>query len=94
MMKKEATITGDILRGMAKTFFNKLPQYEDEPEPRFSTGWLDGFKARYKIKKYTRHGDAGAVDRVTVEVELTELREDLKIFECDDIYNMDETGLF
>lgn len=26
-MKKEVTITGDILKGIAKTFFNKLPQY-------------------------------------------------------------------
>lgn len=73
-MKKEITITGDILKGMAKVFFNKLSQYRDESESRFSTGWLDGFKARYRIKKYTRYDDAGAVDRVVVEVELSELR--------------------
>ena len=91
---KEAAITGEILKGMALVFWNKLPQYSDEPQPRFSTGWLDAFKARYKIKKFRRHGESGAVDRVVVEEELSELREDLKDVDSEDIYNMDETGLF
>ena len=79
---------------MTLVFWNKLPQYSNEPQPRFSTGWLDAFKARYKIKKFRRHKESGAVDRVVVEEELSKLREDLKDVDSEDIYNMDETGLF
>ena len=79
---------------MALVFWNKLPQYSNEPQPRFSTGWLDIFKARYKIKQFRRYGESGAVDRVLVEGELVELREDLKDVDNEDIYNIDETGLF
>ena len=75
-------------------FWNKLPQYSDESQPRFSTGWLDAFKARYKIKRFRRHGKAGAVDRILVKEELIELREDLKDVDNENIYNIDETGLF
>ena len=93
-MKKESAITGDILKSIAKVFFNKLSQYYDELQPRFSTGQLDGFKVRYKIKKYLRYGDAEAVDRVIIKVELSELRQDIQTFDVEDIFNIDKIELF
>ena len=51
MMRKEATITGEILKEIAAIFWSKLPQYADEEQPKFSTGWLDGFKNRHQISK-------------------------------------------
>ena len=38
--------------------------------PKFSTGWLDSYKARHNIKKYRQHGEAGVVDLVVIEEKL------------------------
>ena len=94
MQRKEAAITGDILKKMANLFWDKLPQYQNVERPKFSTGWLDAFKKRYKLKKYVRHGDAGSVNMEDIEAELIEIREILKSYPTDDIYNMDESALF
>lgn len=92
MQNKGAVITGDILKEMAAEFWIRLPQYNHLPIPKFSNGWLQAFKKRHQIKRYTRHGEAGAVDRV-FEKELIELREDILPYSDRDIYNMDETAL-
>ena len=69
MMRKNATITGDILREMAAIFWTKLSQYAGQESPRFSVGWLTGFKYRHQIKKYRRHGEARAVSQEVKEFE-------------------------
>lgn len=48
--KKKATVTGDLLKEMAAMFWEKLPQYARQPKPKFSTVWLEGFKAPNSIK--------------------------------------------
>jgi hypothetical protein len=48
MQKKRAVITGDILKEQAIKLWKSLPQYEDYQQPKFSNGWLDGFKKRFK----------------------------------------------
>ena len=60
MEQKKAIITGDILKEKAKQLWNDLPQYNSIKEPRWSNGWLDGFKKRFKIKEYLQHGEAGS----------------------------------
>src|SRR5438270_9098771 len=45
------TVTGEILQQMALKFWLKLPQYSTLEPPKFSSGWLHGFKARYNIKR-------------------------------------------
>ena len=52
MEQKKATVTGDILKEMAAILWEKLPHYAGQEVLKFSTGWLDGFKARHNIKKY------------------------------------------
>ena len=94
MMFKNATITGDILREMATLFWSKLPQYASIETPKFSVGWLIGFKQRFHIKHYIRHGELGNVNRVMVEEELIEIRQDLDPYDSEDIYNMDESALY
>lgn len=42
--KNKATVTGDLLNEMASVLWEKLPQYEWQPKPKFSTGWLEGFQ--------------------------------------------------
>jgi hypothetical protein len=41
-----------------------------------------------------RHGEAAAVDRTQLELDLSDLRNLLEQYPLEDIYNMDETGLF
>lgn len=86
MEKKKATVTGDLWKGMASVFWDKLPQYEGQPKPKFSTGWLEGFKARHIIKKYRLYGEAGAVDMVVVEEELREIREIVQPYDNENVY--------
>jgi len=40
------------------------------------------------------HGQAGAVDTIAIQRDLEKLKEELVAFKDDDIFNMDETGLF
>ena len=94
MEKKKATVTGDLLKEMASVFWDKLPQYEGQPKPKFSIGWLEGFKARHSIKIYRLYGEAGTGDMIVVEEELQEIRETLQPYDNEDVYNMDESALF
>ena len=94
MVRKNATITGDILRAMGKKFWDQLPQYRDHPPPSFSVGWLDGFKKRNSIRRRKRAGESGSVDLEEMENSLIGLRSSLSLYSLDDIFNMDETGLF
>ena len=94
MELKHATLTGELLIETALQFWRRLPQYQSLPEPKFSVGWLAGFKQRHGIKRQRKHGEVASVDAATVEAELVELRELLKDYELDDIYNMDETAIF
>lgn len=85
--------SGDILREKAQQIWQRLPQYADQPCPDFSSGWLKRFKLRYNIKQHTRHGEAGSVSEST-EQEMKGLQTIAGEFQEEDIYNMDETGLY
>ena len=75
MQRKRAPLSGDLLREMALKFWKRLPLYRNQPPPRFSIGWLDSFKRRYKITKHRQHGELGSVKRVEVEEECNGLRD-------------------
>lgn len=94
MEKKKAIVTGDLLMEMASVFWDKLPQYEGQLKPKFSTGWLEGFKACHSIKIYWLYGEVGAVDMVIVEEKLQEIRETVQQYDNENVYNMDESALF
>ena len=94
MVRGGATITGDILKEMARVFWDKLPMYRDLPVPKFSSGWLEGFKQRHHIKRRMKHGEASSVDIIQVEEELVELRKTLAPYAPQDKYNMDESALY
>jgi DDE superfamily endonuclease/Tc5 transposase DNA-binding domain len=94
MNRKGSTITGYILKQMADKFWDSLPQYSTLPRPSWSEGWLTAFKQRHHISQRMRHGESAGVDRMQLELDLAELRTFLSDYHLDDIYNMDETGLF
>jgi hypothetical protein len=62
MQHKNALITQEILKAKAKEIWERLPQYNEVESPKRSNGWIDGFKKRFKIKEYVRHGEATSAD--------------------------------
>ena len=48
---------------MAAVLWGYLPEYAGQPKPKFSTGWLDGFKHRYRIGKRKKRGETMDADR-------------------------------
>jgi hypothetical protein len=72
-----------------------LPQYDNIKEPKWSNGWLEGFKKRYKIKEYVQHGEASsaAIDNPDNITQMEALRYLYTKYKLCDILNMDETGL-
>ena len=95
LQNKKATITGDILKEKATQLWNALPQYQGIEMPKFSNGWLGGFKHRYKIREYVQHGEAGgaAVETPNAITQMNGVRELCSQYERRNILNMDETGL-
>jgi hypothetical protein len=96
MQKKKAIITGDIIKGQASYIWNHLPQFEHLPEPTWSNGWLEGFKKRFRIKEYVQHGEASSADVNSPKAiqQIEDLRKLCSQYKDQDIFNMDETGLF
>ena len=85
--------SGELLRQKALQIWQQLPQYSDRPPPEFSIGWVGNFKKRHNIKEFVQHGEAGSAPEAT-EVEMRSLRTLAGEYQEEDIYNMDETGLF
>lgn len=85
--------TGEILIAKARDIWRSLPQYKDRPEPHFSSGWLHRFRQRHNIKSQNRHGEAGSITQ-EAEEEMAGIRTISGEYNEEDIYNMDETGLF
>jgi len=61
---------------------------------RASRGYVRGFLSRIGLASMRLHCQAGAVDTIAIERGLEKLQEELAAFKDDDIFNMDETGLF
>jgi hypothetical protein len=96
MQKKKAVITGEILKSQAIKFWNALPQYQGEEQPKFSNGWLHGFQRRFKIKEYINHGEAASaeIDKPEAIAQMERVRQLAAKYNPANILNMDETGLF
>jgi len=81
----------------AHELWERLPQYVlDIDEPKWSNGWLEGFKKRFNIKEYVQHGEAATADIYSLAniTQMEELRQLCATYADEDIFNMDETGSF
>lgn len=45
-------ITSDMIRATASRLFRQMRDFDGISEPRWSDGWLAGFKKRFRIKSY------------------------------------------
>jgi len=87
-------VTGEILLTKAATIWPQIPQYIDQKPPEFSQGWLANFKRRYGLKRRVQHGEAQGAYTDKIEEEMRAVRTLCGEYREDDIYNMDETGLY
>lgn len=93
-MEANTIITGHMLKEKARWFWDRLPQYRHEEMPKFSIGWLSGFKKRHGNKEHVRHGESGSVDTSKTLEGLRRVQEIVAEYASEDVYNCDETGLF
>ena len=68
--------------------------YQGQQQPSFSSGWVDNFKKRNRISRRKLHGEAGSADTEGAEERMQELRVIIDAYPNQDVYNMDEAGLF
>jgi len=61
---------------------------------RASRGYLRGFLSLTGIKSVRLHGQGGAVDKEAAERGMEVVRKRLEAYRAEDIFNMDETGIF
>ena len=66
----------------------------EEEKFKGSTGWIDNFKKRHNLKKYNIHGEAAGAPLQDLDAMRENLRQTLKNYAPEDIFNCDETGLF
>ncbi|OKP10331.1 CENP-B protein 2 -like protein [Penicillium subrubescens] len=86
-------ISGPLIRMKAVEYWKKIPVYAELPGPLFSDGWLTRFKKRHSIRYHTFHGEAASVP-ASIHDEMKPIKAICDQYQPDDIYNMDETGLF
>lgn len=94
MLKENGTITDDLLKSTAKRLFNVLHQYHNLEPPAFGWYWLEGYKARWKDERNKIDNELDTGDPVDTENQFEDLRKGLEMFDCEEIYTMDETALF
>jgi hypothetical protein len=86
-------ITGPLIQYKAAEFWKKIPEYRDLPTPLFSDGWVTRFKQRHSLRYITFHGEAASVPS-SIHDDIIPLRIICDQYKHEDIYNMDESGLY
>ena len=88
-------LTGEVLRQKWQVFADMVGVPEDE-RLTLSEGWLSWYKNRMGLKQMKHHGEAGSVKPEVVEQERLQIQELIQQsgFTPQDVFNMDETGLF
>ena len=84
-------IDGHILKMKAQFFANNL-HIDDF---NLSDGWLTGFKKRNGLRQFKKQGESASAPSVeSLENDRIMLRQLLRPYQPEDIWNADETGLF
>ena len=78
------------MREKAKEIADKL----GKPYFKGSSGWLDKWKKHFNVKQLEICGESGDVEGATVDSWQECLPEIILGYKKDNIWNMDETGLF
>ena len=73
--ERKITLSGNGLIERAKKFWIALApiHYPNTEEPKWSPGWLAGFKTRFGIKFRAQHGELGSALLLDVELEIVRM---------------------
>jgi hypothetical protein len=89
-LQAKLVITDSILQSKALGFAFLLK----EDKFKGSNGWVDNFKKRHNLRQYTMHGEASSAPLEDLDTMREKLRETIKNFSPENVFNCDETGLF
>ncbi len=72
-MKEKIIITEDLLKTTANRFFQQISAYHEQKLSKWSNDWLDNFKKRYWIKKYSLHEESDEMNQAAAAKKLISL---------------------
>ena len=92
MRAKGANILDSLVAEKARDLAGKL----GIADFKASSGWLCKFKQRHGIKLQHSHGESGAADQAGIDLARSKVKEVIseRNFDLDDVFNMDEAGLY
>jgi hypothetical protein len=70
-----------------------MPIYISISQPKWTNGWLDGFKLRHNIKRYQQFSETGSSRSLEAEAHMEEIRVISQEYHPNDQFNMDEGAL-
>lgn len=91
MTTRKATLSDDLIIKKARQLGRGL---SIDDGFSYSHGWLERFKKRKGLKSRKFKGEARSANTAVVEDGRAALQELLSHYDPQDVYNMDETGLF
>ena len=83
-----------MIQEAASQFWKMIPALACNLEPKFTIGWLDEFKKRYKLKKYKQYGEAGFADIADLEETIIKLWKLMNKYDMKNFYNINKAALF
>jgi hypothetical protein len=82
---------GPIIQQKALSFAKNFP---GEADFKTSEGWLESFNGKHGIRSYVQYGEANSAPPDNLPKERAKLQGLLPQYNRDDIYSVDESGLF
>lgn len=92
-MEQDLIITGEVIRQKWHAFAD-LAKIPETDRLTLSDGWLANFKESMGLVNIKRHGEAASANPHSVEEERKRIQVILKDYKPEDMWNVDETGLF
>ena len=86
---KDGDIGGGAIREMTLELDSR---FGVDPSFKFSHGWFEGFKRRYKLKSYRRNGEGASSDAAAVSNGRDQIASVIAQYPWERVYNMDETA--
>ncbi|CAB50967.1 HTH CENPB-type domain-containing protein [Schizosaccharomyces pombe] len=92
----DATLSGETIKRAAAILWHKIPEYQDQPVPNFSNGWLEGFRKRHILHAINEQPTESVVLNNTEPPNdpLSRVYDVTRLTNINDIFTMQETGLF
>lgn len=85
---------GDSIISLAQKLWATMPDFQGQPVPSFSQGWLSGFKQRQNLKRFKKRGEASSTKDDDLTAGLEAAQKLCAAYDPNNVYNAHETGLF